>query len=79
MTGVYSLGAEILRNIESFWCPIKFYDGKKCENCRIDFPDVDEWTEPDGSMKDVVALFEEKYPPGPRAPRGWFGSESRKE
>src|SRR5205814_1147279 len=28
MTGVYSLGAEMLRNVESFWCPIRFYDGK---------------------------------------------------
>ena len=41
MTGVYSLGAEMLRNVESFWCPIKFYDGKKCDHCRIDFPDLD--------------------------------------
>src|SRR5207249_402395 len=29
MTGVYSLGAEMLRNVESFWCPIRFYEGKK--------------------------------------------------
>lgn len=41
MTGVYSLGAEMLRNIESFWCPIRFYEGKKCENCRMDFPDIE--------------------------------------
>ena len=41
MTGVYALGGEMLRNVESFWCPIRFYDGKKCENCRVDFPDVD--------------------------------------
>jgi hypothetical protein len=24
MTGVWSLGSEILRNVESFWCPIRF-------------------------------------------------------
>jgi hypothetical protein len=41
MTGVYSLGAEMLRNVESFWCPIKFYENKKCENCRLDFPDIE--------------------------------------
>ena len=40
MTGVYSLGAEMLRNVESFWCPIRFYEGKKCENCQVDFPDI---------------------------------------
>ncbi|MBC7834572.1 MAG: hypothetical protein H7Y88_05665 [Phycisphaerales bacterium] len=41
MTGVYSLGGEMLRNVESFWCPIRFYDGKKCANCKVDFPDID--------------------------------------
>lgn len=41
MTGVYSLGAEMLRNVESFWCPIRFYNGKKCENCKLDFPDIE--------------------------------------
>src|SRR3954454_813385 len=51
MTGVYSLGAEMLRNVESFWCPIRFYNGKKCENCRIDFPDIDGgWVPADGTM-----------------------------
>ncbi|HRK17124.1 MAG TPA: hypothetical protein PK490_22775, partial [Prosthecobacter sp.] len=24
MTGVWSLGGEMLRNVESFWCPIRF-------------------------------------------------------
>ena len=41
LTGVYSLGAEMLRNVESFWCPIRFYDGKKCDNCKLDFPDIE--------------------------------------
>ena len=36
MTGVWSLGTEMLRNVESFWCPIRFYSAKKCENCKID-------------------------------------------
>ena len=40
MTGLWSLGSEMLRNIESLWCPIRFDSQKKCENCRIDFPDV---------------------------------------
>lgn len=79
MTGLYSLGAEMLRNIESFWCPIKFYDGKKCENCRIDFPDIDQWVDADGTIEEVTALIEEKYPRGKDAPRGWFGSKERQE
>jgi hypothetical protein len=68
MTGVYCLGAEMLRNVESFWCPIKFYDGKKCANCAIDFPDINHgWVEPGKSMADVVAKMEEMYTTPPRA------------
>lgn len=75
MTGVYSLGAEMLRNVESFWCPIRFYDGKKCENCRTDFPDIDNgWTAATGNMKDVTDLLEKKYGDGRRE---WFGHPAR--
>ena len=76
MTGVYALGAEMLRNVESFWCPIRFYDGKKCANCRIDFPDIEKgWVPADGTMREVEAVLEEKYAgPGPRA---WFGHPVR--
>ncbi|MCM1984996.1 hypothetical protein [Lyngbya confervoides] len=63
MTGVYSLGAEMLRNVESFWCPIRFYDGKKCENCQLDFPDIAQgWVGTDGSMADVVKVLEDNTP-----------------
>ena len=76
MTGVYSLGAEMLRNVESFWCPIRFYDGKKCENCRIDFPDVDGgWVAADGTMADVTRVMDEQYPEG--AVNRWFGHPAR--
>ena len=75
MTGVYSLGAEMLRNVESFWCPIRFYDGKKCANCTIDFPDVDNgWVAPGATMTDVLATMEEKYGDGRRE---WFGHPAR--
>jgi hypothetical protein len=75
MTGVYSLGGEMLRNVESFWCPIRFYDGKKCENCRIDFPDVDNgWVKPDGTMADVEKVMQDKYGQGEHA---WFGHPVR--
>jgi hypothetical protein len=75
MTGVYSLGAEMLRNVESFWCPIRFYEGKKCANCAVDFPDLDNgWVAPDATMHDVVAKMEEMYGDGRRE---WFGHPAR--
>jgi hypothetical protein len=75
MTGVYALGAEMLRNVESFWCPIRFYNGKKCENCKTDFPDIEHgWVPPTGTMTDVIAVWEEKYADGQRE---WFGHPVR--
>lgn len=71
MTGVWSLGSEMLRNVESFWCPIRFDSSKKCENCRFDFPDVDNgWVPADGNMGEVVQTLETMYGNGERA---WFG------
>lgn len=77
MTGVWSLGTEMLRNIESFWCPIRFADGKKCENCRIDFPDLDNgWVRADGTMEEVAAVLEDKYGPHQKT-LAWFGHPVR--
>jgi hypothetical protein len=76
MTGVWSLGTEMLRNVESFWCPIRFYSEKKCENCKIDFPDVEEgWVKSNGEMSDVVELLDCKY--SQVKERSWFGHKSR--
>jgi hypothetical protein len=70
MTGVWSLGTEMLRNVESFWCPIRFYNGKKCENCAIDFPDVNAgWVPADGTMSEVANTIERMYGDGDRR---WF-------
>ena len=78
MTGVWSLGSEMLRNIESFWCPIRFASDAKCENCKTDFPDVDiDWVRSDGTMGDVTALIEKKYP-GPDGDNSWSGHASRR-
>jgi hypothetical protein len=75
MTGIYSLGGEMLRNVESFWCPIRFYDGKKCENCRVDFPDIDGgWVPSDGNMSNVAAVLNDKYASGRRE---WYGHPAR--
>lgn len=76
MTGVWSLGGEMLRNVESFWCPIRFNSPEKCENCKNDFPDVVKaWTPSDGNLKDVVVLLEEKY--GGPNDNAWFGHPAR--
>lgn len=78
MTGVWSLGTEILRNVESFWCPIRFSCDKKCENCSIDFPDVKNgWVPATGSMKDVVETLDRMYP-SPEKSQLWFGHPLRK-
>lgn len=81
MTGVWSLGGEMLRNVESFWCPIRFDSTKKCENCKHDFPDVlNGWVAPDQTMAEVAARVEEKYPPGGIDGKGtnpWFGHPAR--
>jgi len=79
MTGVYSFGAEMLRNVESFWCPIKFHDVFKCDNCQQDFPDLNKWVKPEGTMKDVRLILEEYYLKEPDQIRSWFGSRQRQE
>jgi hypothetical protein len=79
MTGVWSLGTEMLRNVESFWCPIRFYSEKKCENCRIDFPDVQNgWISADGNIEDVAKLLEKKYT-ATQEERSWFGHPCRED
>lgn len=76
MTGVYSLGAEMLRNVESFWCPIRFYNDKKCENCSIDFPDINAgWVAADGSMAEVVETLQNQI--GDRKVWSWFADPDR--
>lgn len=81
MTGVWSLGSEMLRNVESFWCPIRFNSEKKCENCRIDFPDIDGtsktpgWVKADATMAEVTALVEKQY--GRNQENSWFGHPAR--
>jgi hypothetical protein len=76
MTGVWSLGTEMLRNVESFWCPIRFASDKKCANCRIDFPDIDGgWVPAEATMADVVRTLDEMYTP--TGPNGWFGHRVR--
>jgi hypothetical protein len=77
MTGIWSLGSEMLRNVESFWCPIRFYSDKKCANCAIDFPDInDGWVPATGQMADVAGVLESHYKRGDKA-NPWFGHPAR--
>jgi hypothetical protein len=67
----------MLRNVESFWCPIRFDSAKKCENCKIDFPDVaTTWAPSDGTMADVAKVLEAHYKKGD-AVNPWFGHPVR--
>jgi hypothetical protein len=75
MTGVWSLGSEMLRNVESFWCPIRFQSDKKCANCVVDFPDIDNgWVRADGTMEDVAGLIRGKLSGGNHS---WYGHPTR--
>lgn len=75
MTGIWSLGTEMLRNVESFWCPIRFADGKKCENCTVDFPDVaNGWIDAAGNMAQVAEKLEQMHT---GEVHGWFGHPVR--
>ncbi len=77
MTGVWSLGAEMLRNVETFWCPIRFDSAKKCENCRHDYPDIDGgWIPSDSDMAAVAKKLDEQYP-GPGGDNSWWGHPAR--
>jgi hypothetical protein len=76
MTGLWALGTEMLRNIESFWCPIQFRDDVKNTHAIIDFPDIAKWAPADGTMEDAVKAFEKHYD-GIRE-NSWWGHPDRK-
>jgi hypothetical protein len=77
MTGIWSLGSEMLRNIESFWCPIQFQSPMKNQNASIDFPDLSTWVPFDGTMEDAVAAFEKHY--DGKKPNRWWGHPDRQK
>ncbi len=79
MTGVWSMGGEMLRNVESFWCPIRFRSDLKCANCRHDFPDIDDgWVDANSTIVEASKKLEEMYVTEPRPPtNAWFGHPVR--
>jgi hypothetical protein len=79
MTGIWSLGTEMLRSVESFWCPIQFPDPPKNWNTRREFPDIEGgWVAADGSMADVEKTLEEHFA-DKDGPNAWYGHPSRQE
>ena len=75
MTGVWSLGSEMLRNVESFWCPIRFSNEAKCANCLREFPDLEGgWVGAGGTMAEVAEVLEARQS---AVPRTWFGHPAR--
>ncbi len=67
----------MLRNVESFLCPIRFDSTKKCEHCQVDYPDIiGGWIAANGTMQDVTTLLQEKYPAGQKS-NPWFGHPAR--
>ena len=65
----------MLRNVESFWCPIRFDNEKKCENCSVDFPDVKNgWVAADSDITRAAKVLEEQHGHGTHA---WFGHPVR--
>ncbi|MFH1067441.1 MAG: hypothetical protein V1746_06035 [bacterium] len=77
MTGLWALGSEMLRNIESFWCPIQFQSPTKNQNATTDFPDVTKWSPPSGTMADAVRLLEKHYPG--EISNSWWGHPDRNQ
>jgi hypothetical protein len=78
MTGVWSLGSEMLRNVESFWCPIRFASDRKCANCAVDFPDIEHgWVAPQATMEQVTSTLNKMYGDAPPGARSWFGHPAR--
>ena len=71
MTGLWALGSEMLRNIESFWCSVRFGDDGKNRHACIDFPDVEKWAPETGTMEEAVRVFEEHY--DGRGKNSWWG------
>lgn len=76
VTGVYSLGTEMLRNLESFWCPIRYDDPRKCANCAREFPDLNAgWVPITGTMAQVTNTLDQMY--APTGTNAWFGHPAR--
>ena len=62
MTGQWSLGTEMLNQVETFWCPLAFVDKEKCGKC-AQFFDMTQWapSETDAAgIEKVILTIQEK-------------------
>ena len=77
---LWSLGTEMLRNLESMWCPLRFGRADQCDRCRATFPDLAEWAPADAGIEGVKRFYELHYegvPLGARSHLGARGSDVR--
>lgn len=77
MTGVWSLASEMLRNVESFWCPIRFASPEKCANCSVDFPDIAGGWVPHSAPATAAAGLVERAYPAADGTNAWLGHPVR--
>lgn len=77
MTGVWSLGTEMLRHLESMWCPLRF-NGREdqCERCSWTFPDIRQWASPEGGMPAVEQFLKLHYEGRPLGERSHLGARN---
>lgn len=64
MTGQWSLGTEMLNQVETFWCPLAFADKEKCAKC-AQFFDMNQWAPSNtdaAGMEKVILTIQEKRP-----------------
>lgn len=76
MTGVWSLGTEMLRHLESMWCPLRFGRADQCERCTAVFPDIAAWAPADGGMPGVERFLTLHYEGRPLGERAHLGARS---
>ncbi|RMH26782.1 MAG: hypothetical protein D6693_06535 [Planctomycetota bacterium] len=74
MTGLWSLGTEMLRHLESMWCPLRFGRADQCERCAATFPDIREWAPAEGGMAGVERFYELHYEGAPLGDRAHLGA-----
>lgn len=74
MTGLWSMGTEMLRHLESMWCPLRFGRAEQCDRCSATFPDIPEWTDPEEGMPAIQRFYELHYEGRPLGERSHLGA-----
>jgi len=74
MTGLWSLGTEMLRHLESMWCPLRFGRADQCARCTATFPDIAQWAPAEGGVEGVRAFLELHYEGRPLGARAHLGA-----